>query len=749
MPKMLVSSLFLFFCIQNALAQVPVILSAPVPAIAAHYAVGSTRTVIYTVTNNVPNQSFPLSIAGISAPISRVSVANDCGKSIPRGPSTCQLGLQIAPASAGKVNQVLKVNYEGRAPLTSKIGFTSVPPATLIYINAKIETIDSHLSTAQSVAITGSQITGVGSNDAMLEQFQGPATIVSNLNGTTILPGFIATHQHALGWGAFTDRNWVDVSSVNVLLKPPVDDARCIVKTDYQSCFIPVQTQADVNARIQDAIVNAATIDAPIYGFNYDPSRLGHGANCDPVDGVAFQCDNFENGQARATLDAMSATHPILIASESGHITYVNTAYLRILNICGTDVEGPNCIMPIYNIDEEKAMANLGQLNEDLSMYAEENAGLAISTADPLSGAVILKKAIDVMQQHGFTLIQEGAANKGLMELWAEASRLPDFPAKVALFALEPSETTVNLAVNEALEVQANNKNNPNVFIAAIKMLADGSIQGYSGFMSMPYFTLYAPFTDPGIFAQPYLGLFDSNQAAITAGAETAHRAHFPLAVHQNGDVAIQNAINGIKAAGAPPPGVRDMLVHFSLASEADVDAALEMGVGSTFLMENIYYYGLPMCQQVIGESRARGLYPAGMAARKGLRFGLHSDTPVTPPDPLFAIWVAKTRTTQQPSWYPNQDLSTCPVVMAPNESISIAQGIKAFTIDGAWTYGLDKEMGSIEVGKEANFVFLSADPLSMENTPNELKNIHVLATMYRGRYHANPHALEAPIWPE
>ncbi|MFI4919155.1 MAG: hypothetical protein ACHP65_06340 [Legionellales bacterium] len=111
-----------------ALAMIPVTMSGPTPAIAPTYDAGIQKTVIYTVSNNVPNHSFPLTVSGILGAITRVTVANDCGNGLPAGPSTCNLGIAITPLASqigSAISQTLQVNYGGRAPLSSSISFTA------------------------------------------------------------------------------------------------------------------------------------------------------------------------------------------------------------------------------------------------------------------------------------------------------------------------------------------------------------------------------------------------------------------------------------------------------------------------------------------------------------------------------------------------------------------------------------------------------------------------------------------------
>ena len=162
----------------------------------------------------------------------------------------------------------------------------------------------------------------------------------------------------------------------------------------------------------------------------------------------------------------------------------------------------------------------------------------------------------------------------------------------------------------------------------------------------------------------------------------TAHKAGYPMVIHQNGDQAILDTIIALQNAqnDFPAPDFRDAILHAPLISVATLANVKALNDPISFLMENVYYWGLPFCQQIVGPTMAAQLYPANDAENAGLHVTLHSDTPVSVPDPLFEIWVAKTRNTQQPSWYPNTNAS-CPTMMSPalgaNEAIRSPRGLR------------------------------------------------------------------------
>jgi len=646
---------------------------------------------------------------------------------------------------------VMVLNASAATPPTSGVQVSA------IYVNGQIETMNSLGAPAQAVAIKDGKFVGVGSNAEILAKFHSDHIV--DLAGATVLPGFIDTHSHAQAWGVLSDPDlWLDLSSVNVFLKPLPGDPRCTDPQDPQKCFIPVTTQEDAISRLTTAVAKAKPGDF-VYATLYDPSRLGHGPTCrGNQTKVGFACPNFEDGNARKYLDQISSTVRILVGSQSGHISYVNSAYLQILNICGTDFAKDDCTTPYLprfgpgktDPQEEELMANLGQLNEDLSNLAQADAANRIAGKNTAKVLADFQRAIQTYAQNGFTFVQEGAAGEAQVVAYLLASLSPKFPVTAAMLFFNNNRFLEGILKAEVYRLLASG--NPNLIIHGIKEFSDGSNQGYTGLLLNGYANLFYPFNDPQIFpydlfGNPYLGIPDTYAQLITHEANLAHLWAFPFAVHQNGDGAIDHTLRGFQAAKSS--NLRDMMIHFSLASPSDLATAKSLDTGVTFLITNLYYYGLPLCQQVLGPQRTAPIYPTGDAQAAGLRFGLHADSPVGAPDVLFMIWVAKTRKTQQPLWYPNLDPNQCPVVLGSNEAISIQQAVKAFTTDAAYVYGLDNEYGSIEAGKFADLVILSDNPLSMENNPDQLKAIRVLGTVHHGRYFNNPHGQEQPIWPD
>ncbi len=173
-------------------SEVPVTIAGPVPAVPSTVYPGFSQTSIFTVTNNVPKVlPFSLSSASGSVVLTRLGVANDCGNQLPRGPATCNIGIEIAAPygqASGAVVDDLYMDYQGRAPLVGNISFTILPVLSitggspLALFNGQAGAL-SVMNVSSSVV--AHNVTAVFTGTAL----QGNATVTSNSCAPNLAPG--------------------------------------------------------------------------------------------------------------------------------------------------------------------------------------------------------------------------------------------------------------------------------------------------------------------------------------------------------------------------------------------------------------------------------------------------------------------------------------------------------------------------------------------------------------------------------
>jgi hypothetical protein len=184
-----ISALLFLVVAQSAFAsEVPVSIIGPVPALPSVVYPGFAQVEIFTITNNVP-KVLPLSVTGLSDEY-RVAVANDCGNQLPKGRSTCNVGVEAtAPygVSAGMVDEDIFLDYQGRAPLVGNISFTILPVLSitgspLSLFNGQAGAISV---TNVSPSIVAQGVTAVFTGTAL----QGNATVTHNTCTPNLAPG--------------------------------------------------------------------------------------------------------------------------------------------------------------------------------------------------------------------------------------------------------------------------------------------------------------------------------------------------------------------------------------------------------------------------------------------------------------------------------------------------------------------------------------------------------------------------------
>jgi len=191
---------------------------------------------------------------------------------------------------------------------------------------------------------------------------------------------------------------------------------------------------------------------------------------------------------------------------------------------------------------------------------------------------------------------------------------------------------------------------------------------------------------------------------------------------HAQGDRGTREALDLYESVlgSEPRSDHRWRLEHCALISPRDLERAVALGVTPSFHVNHVYYYGDELRDSIIGPERAEGLMPIGSALRLGHRVSLHADSPMYPPEPFRLMRTAVTRRSRSGAR------------VAPGQAISAEQALRAVTLDAAWQLFAERRIGSLEVGKHADFTIVDRNPLRVD--PEELDGISVTGTWIGGR---------------
>jgi hypothetical protein len=252
------------------------------------------------------------------------------------------------------------------------------------------------------------------------------------------------------------------------------------------------------------------------------------------------------------------------------------------------------------------------------------------------------------------------------------------------------------------------------VKIAGLKAVVDGSPQGRTGFYTRPYLV-------PGPMGQsPWSGEASATKEELVAALRAARSSGGQLFAHANGDAAIDLVIAAQTEAGlAAKDDVRTIVVHSQFARPDQLDAYLRLGMMPSFFTNHAFYWGDDY-PALLGVERGQAISPARSAAARGLHFTNHTDFLVTPLDSMFTVWTAVNRTSKSGK------------AIGPDERIGTLQALRALTADAALQYREEKERGTLEAGKVADLVLLSANPLKTD--PARLRDVKVVETVKAGR---------------
>jgi len=199
------------------------------------------------------------------------------------------------------------------------------------------------------------------------------------------------------------------------------------------------------------------------------------------------------------------------------------------------------------------------------------------------------------------------------------------------------------------------------------------------------------------------------------------------LHIHVNGDAGLDVLLDQIERLrdADPRPEGRIVLEHYGYAREDQHRRVRDLGVA---VSNNAYYVHelAPIYARVgLGRERAEDISPLGGLARAGVAISFHSDFPMAPAEPLTLVWAAVNR------------LGSDGQVWGPDQRLELDLALRAVTIEAAWSIGMEDEIGSLRVGKRADFTVLAADPYEVD--PAEIRDIEIWGTVLDGRAHPIP----------
>ena len=459
-----------------------------------------------------------------------------------------------------------------------------------IYFNGNVITLDSDELVAEAIAIKNGKITAVGDSKAIMSM-SGENTRKINLNGKTLVPGFIDAHSHLSGVA-------VQVGTANLL--PPPDG--------------PVQNIAALQQTLREFMATSDMVKqhSVVIGFNYDDSQLEEARHPN-----------------RQELDAVSTEMPIMITHQSGHIGVYNTKALEMFGITAESVDPAGGVIR----REEGTKEPNGVL--------EENAHFALVYKMIPSSALAdyLSEGEKQYLSNGFTTIQDGKTDPATLAFMVQFAVDGRFLADVVSYvdvATMTDYTILNGPLHSDTYVN-------NFRIGGVKLTFDGSPQGKTAWFTKPY--LVAPLGQD----DSYLGYPAFTNEDALKWFSMAYENDWQMLTHTNGDAAIDQLIDiaGQAAEAFPGEDRRTVMIHGQFLREDQIDDIKRLGIFPALYPMHTFYWGDWHRDSVAGKARAENISPTGWMIDRDIKFSVHSDAPVTFPNSMRILDSAVNRTTR------------------------------------------------------------------------------------------------------
>lgn len=538
--------------------------------------------------------------------------------------------------------------------------------------------MDKENPTADAIAIRGGRFVAVGSFDSVLSAV-GPDHIVSEkFSRNTLIAGLIDQHLHPL----------LGATTLTTEVIAPED--WILPRRIYHAA----KTSGDFDRRLLEAHNRLAEGE---WLFSWGWHGLWHG----PLD--------------RSRLDELVGNRPTAVWQRSCHEWILNTAALEAMNLTQEMTLGHG--LASEQIDWVKGHFYENGWMNVLSKYLMP----VFFTRERFKTG--LAQLIEYLQMNGVTAINEPGISWRTepWDLYQEILGHPDVPFESTFLVNGRIQSVRHLLSDQFVDdardqVSQGEGKKVRVLDGHVKLFADGAIISQLMQMNDPYLD-HAGEPDPHHHGE-WMMKPDDLKYVFDAYWDADWQVH----IHVNGDNGLDVVLNTLEQAQSRKPRVdhRTVIVHFACSNERQVDRIANLGA----IVSANPYYPVGFADKYgtwgLGPRRADEMVRSASVLRRQIPLSFHSDLPMCPSDPLQMVSFAVNRVTQSGR------------VACPEQRIGVHDALRAVTIEAAYSWRREHEIGSIEVGKKANVTVLDSDPYEVDVV--DLGKIQVLATMFEGR---------------
>lgn len=459
-----------------------------------------------------------------------------------------------------------------------------------LYFNGDIITVNDAQPSVEALLVEDGKIISVGTL-ADVQTLADEKTARVNLDGKTMLPGFIDGHGH-IGNA---------IAGLPKVYPPPNGDV-----DSKEKLLTALKKMIEKNELVANGWLLATGYDNAFFENEAHPTRYD--------------------------LDEVAKDIPILLLHVSGHVGVVNS---KALEIVGWNKDTPN---------PDGGVMQRDPITGELNGIIEERAVHIIGLGYILNG-FNLKSVVDILvhtqaiyASQGVTTAQEGGTTGDILKTLEYARENNKLLIDIVSY---PMQDYISELIPDDTSVQQYNKH---LKIAGAKLVGDGSPQGKTAWLTKPYYKV------PAGAADDYKGYPIFSDEQMLAYCTQALEHNWQMLVHCNGDAMGDQFIRSYKKAQEVTGNYRNLrpvMIHAQTVREDQLDEMKKLNIMPSYFHDHVFYWGDYHYESVLGPERGSRISPLASSVKRGMPFTLHNDVPVSPINPIFNIHNAVNRVTR------------------------------------------------------------------------------------------------------